>query len=104
MEERTVCDLSTCQTVQFRTRIYVYEDAVCSFPLECKDHESSTPERWLSNTAYDGDMKQVMSSFFCGPRYCLGKKSAIIYFIDLGKPTMLRSIAAQHTTRCASFA
>jgi hypothetical protein len=94
MKEHTVCDLSTCQTVQFQTRIYVFEDAVCSFPLECKDHESSTPEHWLPKSAYDGDMKQVMPPFFCGPRHCLGQMSAIIYFIDLGKRTMLRSIAA----------
>jgi hypothetical protein len=84
--------------------MYVFVDAVCSFPLGCKDHESSTFERWLPKTAYDGDMKQVMSPLFCGPRHCLGKKAFIIYFIDIDEHTTLRSIAAQHTTRWASFA
>lgn len=69
MEEYTVCDLSTCQIVQFQTSMYVFEDAVCPSPLECKNHESSTPERWLLKAAYDSDMKQVVPPFFCGPRH-----------------------------------
>jgi cytochrome P450 len=42
--------------------------------LNFKDPQAFVPERWLPDTGYESDRKDVLMPFMTGPRNCLGKK------------------------------
>jgi cytochrome P450 len=57
-----------------QTRVCVYHMAAYRSPLNFKNPNAFEPERWLPNTGYDSDRRDVMQAFSFGPRNCLGKK------------------------------
>jgi cytochrome P450 len=62
--------------VPANTRVYVSQKAAYSSSLNFKDPESFIPERWLPDTGYEDDKKEVMQPFSYGPRNCVGKNLA----------------------------
>ncbi|KAF2791648.1 cytochrome P450 [Melanomma pulvis-pyrius CBS 109.77] len=62
--------------VPANTRVFVSQDAAYRSPHNFKDPDSFIPERWLPNTGYDTDNKDVLLPFSVGPRNCLGKNLA----------------------------
>ncbi|RMZ71780.1 cytochrome p450 [Pyrenophora seminiperda CCB06] len=58
------------------TRIAVAHHSAYRSPTNFKNPDAFEPERWLPNTGYDDDQKDVMQPFSVGPRNCLGKNLA----------------------------
>ncbi|KAF4539469.1 Cytochrome p450 protein [Lasiodiplodia theobromae] len=59
-----------------QTRVAVAQYTAYRSPLNFKDPESYIPERWLPNTGYENDRREVMQAFAYGPRNCIGKNLA----------------------------
>lgn len=58
------------------TRVLVPHYPAYMSPINFKDPKSFVPERWLPETGYDDDRKEVFQPFSIGPRNCLGKNLA----------------------------
>ncbi|KAH8744497.1 cytochrome P450 [Diaporthe sp. PMI_573] len=58
------------------TRVFVPHYPAYMSPINFKDPKSFVPERWLPETAYDNDRKEIYQPFSIGPRNCLGKNLA----------------------------
>ncbi|KAF4310811.1 putative cytochrome p450 protein [Botryosphaeria dothidea] len=56
------------------TSLNIYHYVAYHSPLNFKDPDSFVPERWLGDSQYDSDRKEVLQPFSFGPRNCLGKK------------------------------
>lgn len=65
-------------------------NAAFKSPKNFKDPQSFVPERWLPNTGYEDDRKDVFQPFSFGPRNCLGKKYVGLY--PWGKKKTLANI------------
>ncbi|KAL1620285.1 hypothetical protein SLS56_009719 [Neofusicoccum ribis] len=59
-----------------KTRVSVPQWASYRSTLNFKDPNDFVPERWLPDTGYDSDRKDVLQPFSFGPRNCLGKNLA----------------------------
>ncbi|KKY13365.1 putative cytochrome p450 [Diplodia seriata] len=59
-----------------KTRLSVHNWSAYRSPRNFKDPDAFVPERWLPDTGYDGDRKEVLQPFSFGPRNCLGKNLA----------------------------
>lgn len=57
-----------------RTSVFVSQKAAYYSATNFQDHDLFVPERWLPNSGYESDRKDVMQAFSYGPRNCLGKK------------------------------
>ncbi|GME66093.1 Cytochrome p450 protein [Neofusicoccum parvum] len=64
------------QWVPGKTRISVAQYTAYRSPLNFRDPKSFVPERWLPNTGYDSDKRDVLQPFSYGPRNCVGKNLA----------------------------
>lgn len=60
--------------MEIQTRVSLHNWSAYRSELNFKDPDSFVPERWLPNTGYDSDRKEVLQPFSFGPRNCLGKK------------------------------
>ncbi|KAK0640198.1 NAD-dependent protein deacetylase hst2-1 [Lasiodiplodia hormozganensis] len=59
-----------------KTRVSLHNWSAYRSEKNFKDPDSFVPERWLPNTGYDSDRKEVLQPFSFGPRNCLGKNLA----------------------------
>ncbi|PVI05781.1 cytochrome P450 [Periconia macrospinosa] len=59
-----------------KTAVFVSPKAAFSSEKNFKDAKSFVPERWLPNTGYENDKREVFQPFSFGPRNCLGKNLA----------------------------
>ncbi|KAL1634869.1 hypothetical protein SLS58_010498 [Diplodia intermedia] len=64
------------QWVPGKTRVAVAQWTAYRSPLYFKDPEKFIPERWLPDTGYEDDRKDVVQAFSYGPRNCIGKNLA----------------------------
>lgn len=62
------------QADRVQTSLNIYHYVAYHSPLNFKDPDSFVPERWLGDSQYDSDRKEVLQPFSFGPRNCLGKK------------------------------
>ncbi|KAL0260739.1 hypothetical protein SLS55_004429 [Diplodia seriata] len=64
------------QWVPGKTRVAVAQYTAYRSPLYFKEPEKFIPERWLPDTGYEDDRRDVVQAFSYGPRNCIGKNLA----------------------------
>ncbi|USP81367.1 cytochrome P450 [Curvularia clavata] len=58
------------------TRVAVSQYAAYHSPLNFRDPDSFIPERWLPDSGYNSDRKDILNIFSTGPRNCIGQNLA----------------------------